>query len=112
MYRPMTLATALGVLAITAAAPPVAAYDLINCERDHGAAERTICSSQRLQVLDARVTEQYTDIMLDSYIKGDVKRAVHESQVNFLKRRDQCGTNVDCLTEVMELRASRIHFYR
>ena len=112
MRTPIIIAALVAGLAIATAATPAAAYDTINCERDQSPAERAICASQRLQVLDAQVTEQYTDIMLDSYIKGSVKQAVHESQVSFLKRREQCGANVECLAEVMERRAMRINFYR
>ncbi len=91
---------------------PAQAYDTIDCQRDTSPAERAICADQRLQVLDAQVTEKYTDIMLDSHIKGAVKRAVHESQVSFLKRREQCGRDVACLTEEMGRRVTRIDYYR
>ena len=106
-----TIAIGIIALAVVAALTPASAYDSINCARDNGVAERTICADQRLQVLDAKVTEVYTDIMLDSHIKGHIKQAVHESQINFLKRRDQCGRDVACLAEVMSLRASRIRNY-
>ena len=112
MRTPITLAALLTGLAIGTAATPAAAYDTINCARDHSPAERAICASERLQVLDAKVTEQYTDIMFDSYIKGPVKQAVHESQISFLQRRDRCGADVECLSEVMERRAMRINYYR
>jgi uncharacterized protein len=110
---PTLAATALALaLALGAASAPALAYDTIDCQRDTGAAERTICSSQRLQLLDAQVTEKYTDIMLDSHIRGTVKQAVHDSQVSFLQRRNQCGNNADCITEVMERRVMRINYYR
>ncbi len=110
---PTLAATAIALaLALGAASAPALAYDTIDCQRDTGPAERAICSSQRLQLLDAQVTEQYTDIMLDSHVKGPVKQAVHESQVNFLQRRNQCGNNAECLAEVMERRVSRISYYR
>ena len=98
--------------ALAASITPAAAIDTIDCARDHNPAERTICSSQKLQVLDAKVTEAYADIMLDSHVKGHVKRAVLESQQSFLERRDACGRDSACLTEVMERRSSRIQFYR
>ncbi len=113
-FAAAVIAAASGAVALIAVgtANPARAYDTINCQRDSSPSERTICASQPLQVLDAQVTEQYTDIMLDSHIKGDVKRAVHESQVAFLKRREQCGSDTLCLEEVMSRRASRINFYR
>jgi uncharacterized protein len=112
--RPLpTLTFAIASLALVAGGTsPAAAFDTINCQRDHSATERTICDNQRLQVLDAQVTEKYADIMLDSHIKGDVKRAVHESQLSFLRRRELCGRDVECLAEVMERRATRINYYR
>jgi uncharacterized protein len=107
-----TLASTAAALMLAAGlATPSLAYDTIDCQRDTSPAERTICSSQRLQLLDAQVTEKYTDIMLDSYIKSSVKRAVHDSQVNFLQRRDQCGADRDCLTAVMGTRLVRINTY-
>jgi uncharacterized protein len=112
-HLPTLAATAVALaLALGTTAAPALAYDTIDCQRDTGPAERTICSSQRLQMLDAQVTEKYTDIMLDSHIRGTIKQAVHESQVNFLHRRNQCGSNAACITEVMERRVTRINYYR
>ena len=112
MRTPITIAAVLAALALAGAATPAAAIDAIDCQADHSRAERAICASQSLQTLDARVTESYADIMLDSHIKGEVKRAVHESQISFLQRREQCGADTECLTEVMQRRAGRINFYR
>lgn len=108
----VVVATGLAALALGSAVTPAVAIETIDCSRDRGSAEKTICSSQKLQTLDAQVTEAYADIMLDGRIKGQVKSAVHESQLSFLARRDACGRDVECLTEVMERRASRINFYR
>ena len=108
----LAVATTFAALTLAATAGPAAAIETINCERDHNPAERTICSSQKLQVLDANVTEAYADIMLDGHVKGYVKQAVAESQLTFLKRRDTCGRNVECLAEVMSMRVTRISYYR
>lgn len=112
MRHPIAPTAFAALLLAAAAAAPAAAIETIDCSRDRSPAERTICSSQRLQVLDAQVTESYADIMLDSHIKGSVKHAVHESQLDFLKRREACGRDVECLTEVMGRRSTRINFYR
>ena len=106
------LAITCAALTLALAATPAAAIETINCERDHNPAERTICASQKLQILDAKVTEAYADIMLDGRVKGHVKRAVAESQLSFLKHRDACGRDVECLSEVMDRRAIRINYYR
>ena len=105
------LTTRLAVLAFAAAATPAAAIETIDCSQDRGSAERAICASHHLQILDATVAQAYAEIMHDSGINRRVKSAVHESQLEFLARRDACGHNTECLTEVMERRATRIHFY-
>lgn len=102
-------ATAAG---LAAAASPAAAIETIDCSKDRNTAERTICSSRHLQVLDARVTEAYADIMLDSNVKSSTKHLVYVSQLEFLRNRDACGRDTECLADVMQRRASRIDFYR
>ena len=112
MRTPIITTLTFAALMAAAAATPAAAIETINCQVDHNLAERTICASRSLQTLDARVTEAYADIMLDSHITGHVKRAVHASQLEFLSRRDSCGSDAECLIELMERRATRINFYR
>ena len=112
MRSPLLASVTFAALSLAAFATPAAAIDTINFRTDHTTAERAICASRSLQTLDAQVTEAYANILLDSRIEGDVKRSVHESQLAFLKRRDACGADAECLTEVMERRASRINFYR
>jgi len=112
MRPTFTLAAGLGALMLAAAATPAAAIDTIDCDHDRNTAERAICASEHLQILDARVTQAYADIMHDARVRDGVKYAVYKSQVDFLARRDQCGRDTECLSEVMERRATRIDFYR
>jgi uncharacterized protein len=82
----------------------------IDCALDRSlAAERAICTSQRLQILDAKITEVYADVMLSRRVAFDIKARVREFQYQFLDRRNACGSNRGCLEEVMEQRLSRIH---
>ena len=112
MRRTFTLAASLATLAVAAAVTPATAIETIDCARDRGSAERAICASHHLQILDATVAQSYAEIMHDHTINQRIKSAVHESQLVFLARRDQCGHDTECLAEVMERRATRIHFYR
>lgn len=111
--RPRTLLAALSfaACATSAAVSPAAAIESIDCRADLGRAERTICGSERLQILDAQVTQAYADIMLDSRVRASIKQAVYDSQIEFLRRRNACGSDRECLAGVMERRASRIRFY-
>jgi uncharacterized protein YecT (DUF1311 family) len=95
-----------------ALATPASAIDTIDCARDWNAAERTICKSQALQVLDAKMTEAYADLMLDQSVSGRTKMRLQQSQRDFLDRRDRCGADRQCLEEVMQQRVTRIHYFR
>jgi uncharacterized protein len=103
------LAAAVSVFAVPR---PAAAYDTIDCDRDGKPAERVICSSQSLQILDAKITEVYAEMMQDRTFNARIKRDLLVSQRTFLARRDACGWDQDCVEEVMSLRSSRIQFYR
>ncbi len=97
-------------LAVLIAAPATATgIQTIDCHVDLGtAAERTICKSQRLQILDAQITEVYADLMTSGRVSFDAKARVRESQYRFLERRNACGADRDCLADVMERHLSRI----
>lgn len=103
---------ALVLAAATASTAAATGIQTIDCQVDYAtAAERTICSSQRLQILDAKITEIYADIMLDRRISHMVKSNLRDSQYAFLARRDACGADRDCLAGVMNQRLTRIHAY-
>ncbi len=105
----------LAALALTlsiASSAHAAGIQTIDCAVDLGtASERTICDSQRLQILDAKITEVYADLMTSRRVPTDAKARVRESQYRFLERRNACGADRLCLQEVMERRLSRIHAY-
>lgn len=103
---------ALAMLASLGAISPASAIDTIDCARDWNATERTICRSQKLQVLDAKMTEAYADLMLDQSVSGQTKQRLQQSQREFLDRRDRCGADRDCLEEVMQQRVTRIYYFR
>jgi uncharacterized protein len=102
----------LAAIALLAAAQPAAAIETIDCTRDHNPAERTICGSQRLQILDAKIVEVYAELMSSRQLSAARKADLKQSQRNFLVRRDACGANYDCLEDVMGMRSTRIHYYR
>jgi uncharacterized protein len=110
----MTRITLVALALATVLAAPASANGIqtIDCAVDlNTAAERTICKSQRLQVLDARITEVYADLMTSRRVPFDAKSRVRESQYQFLERRNACGADRACLEDVMGRRLSRIHAY-
>ncbi len=98
--------------ALLAVAQPARAIETIDCVRDRNPAERTICDSQRLQILDAKIVEVYAELMTSRWMSAAHKADLKQSQRNFLVRRDACGANYDCLEDVMGMRSTRIHHYR
>jgi uncharacterized protein len=102
----------LALLATLAVAIPAHAIDTIDCSRDDSPAERTICSSQRLQILDAKMVEVYADLMSSRWLSTAGKANLQASQRSFLVRRDACGRNFGCLEAAMAGRATQLNFYR
>lgn len=107
---------AIAILAtVTAVAPAAFAnsngIETIDCSANLNRAETTICGSQHLQILDAKITEVYADKMLGRRLSSTGKELLRDSQYNFLARRNLCGADYGCLEEVMSQRASRIRNY-
>ena len=108
--RLAAVAATFAVLAVSSAS--AASIQPIDCNVDLGtSAERTICNSQSLQILDAQITEVYADVMNSRHVASAAKSRVRESQYRFLERRNACGGDRACLDEVMQRRLSRIHAY-
>lgn len=111
MIRLASFVVAAGIAAAAGAPVEAASIQPIDCKVDLGVAERTICRSQMLQVLDAQITEVYADLMTSRRVSAAAKERVRVSQYEFLYRRDACGANRECLQEVMSRRLSRIYNY-
>jgi uncharacterized protein YecT (DUF1311 family) len=108
----LSLAIAVAVSALTTVAKASSSgIDTIDCNARLNRAETTICSSQRLQILDAKITEIYADMMLGRRLSSSGKEMLRDSQYNFLARRNSCGADYACLEEIMSQRAGRIRNY-
>lgn len=109
-FKAVATATLIALAAIGATSGPAAAdtIETIDCRVDRNRAERTICASQHLQILDAKITEVYADAMKSRRVSSHMKEDLRRSQYAFLSRRDACGADYICLNEVMTLRLGRI----
>lgn len=96
------------MLAAGAVVTPVKAIETIDCAKDTRLAERTICGSQRLQILDATVTQAYADVMYDAVVPERIKNRVKWSQRAFLSERDRCGDDRRCLETSMQDQLARL----
>lgn len=105
------IAMALAAAVATGGAASAETIQTIDCSVDRNRAERAICASQHLQILDAKITEVYADLMHSRRVASTVKHDLRRSQYAFLARRDACGADYICLNEVMTLRLGRIRHY-
>lgn len=103
-----TLLAAITILAATGGSAGAGDIQTIDCAVDRNRTERAICASQRLQILDAKITEVYADAMSDRRLSASVKEALRRSQYAFLARRDACGSDAACINGVMTLRFAHI----
>jgi len=112
-FKAAAAATLMALTTLAAMSGPATAdsIETIDCRVDRNRAERTICASQHLQILDAKITEVYADVMKSRRVSSHVKDDMRRSQYAFLSRRDACGSDYICLNEVMTLRLGRIRNY-
>jgi uncharacterized protein YecT (DUF1311 family) len=85
-----------------------------NCKFATLLAERTICSSFELAGLDLSVSAAYRGALTQIDLSDNVtfKRALIRSQTQWIKNRDNCGTNDSCLANAMSKRLQELHDLR
>jgi uncharacterized protein len=87
------------IAAVLAASVPSLAragdYAPINCAKAVSPSEMTICMTYSLGQADARMATLYA--VATSLVAMGQRGDIGDAQVRWLKSRDTCGRNVDCL---------------
>lgn len=76
------------------------------CSRAESAAERSICLDRRLWVYDRILSVVYT--ARRQTLSDSDSRDIRTGQRGWLKRRDECRTNLACLETMYQIRLSEI----
>lgn len=94
MYTPSifnsTIILVVGILASSAASSAS-----FNCSKAKGCVENVICQSPQLSQLDSEMAQLYFSIKQYSSRRG--AKALLSSQRSWLKRRNTCGCDANCL---------------
>ncbi len=77
-----------------------------DCAKASSDVERTICANEQLAVADASVAANYRQML--QYRTGKDAKVFKDEQRAWLKRRNQCGTDVACLSDAYEFRYSEM----
>lgn len=77
-----------------------------DCSKASSDVERTICSNEQLAASDASVAANYRQLL--QYRTGKDAKVFKDEQRAWLKRRNQCGTNVACLSDAYDVRYSEM----
>jgi uncharacterized protein len=97
--------------------PPPASFD---CTKAHTPVEKTICGSVALSLLDSNVAAWYesTSGSLSSRAWGEQDRRYLDAMTHYkseqkawLKQRDACGSNAECLKKSMDARIAAMSAY-
>lgn len=100
----------IAVLALFAAAAAAAAQakdsPSFDCAKASNDVERTICANEQLAASDAAVAANYKQLL--KYRTGKDSKVFKDEQRAWLKRRNQCGTNVACLSDAYDFRYSEM----
>ncbi len=100
MTRPLLLATSLLTLALSRIAPAIP----IDCSKASTTNERTICTDPFLLQTDARLDTLY-DIST-RLVSSNERDGLLDSQRAWVKEREQCGTDKNCMRAAYARRAS------
>ena len=92
--------TLLLAAALAAATPAAAQPQAIDCHRAQTCTDRQICGSPVLDLMDVHMTEMYFRLLNRSVQPA----AVEASQVSWLRDRDACVCNPDCIAAQYEAR--------
>ena len=90
------------LLSLACAALPAAVHAAgMDCKRAATATEKAICADPSLVERDARMSDTYSQLLGAAPAAASAER---EAQRVWLRYRNQCGTNVDCLRDAYDTR--------
>ena len=95
-YR--SFAWALPLLAFAVLAPSVGHAASFNCKAAATPTEKAICGNNQLSSLDDQTSGMYYTILGASPPAATLS-AVKNAQASFLKQRDSCGADFNCLVD-------------
>jgi uncharacterized protein len=87
----------VAVLALTVAADARTQGPSFDCHRATWQDEIAICNSEELSALDRQLAKFYTDAK--NIFKGGYKDHVRHAQRQWLEKRHECGSDVECLDQ-------------
>ncbi|MBX9711842.1 MAG: lysozyme inhibitor LprI family protein [Xanthobacteraceae bacterium] len=98
----MAVATILGLTLSAHAAD----YAPLNCAKAKSAAEKTICSDYALGQSEARMATLFE--LTTSLVAMGQRGEIQDDQRGFIKERDACGANADCIRNVYGARIKQL----
>jgi len=97
----------MALAAVFASCPARAAdYAPMDCEKASKPAEKTICSTYSLGQREARVATMYG--ILTSLVAMGARGNVGEAQIAWIKKRDECETDVACIESAYSERIKQL----
>lgn len=103
LRRSSAAAVVLGLMSMAAQAGP--SFD---CQKDTGLTEQVICANPELGNLDAEMSRHYFDLINDGGVAPDTRQWAKQSQRAWLRERNGCGANFDCLRNVYQRRVNEL----
>ena len=98
----MRLTLAFLTLLVLPFAAHAASFD---CVKASSPAEKTVCAHADLSTLDSDLNAAYNTALS----AAATPTTLRDTQRSWIKQRDACGTNVDCLQHVYNERLERLH---
>ncbi|WP_261544739.1 lysozyme inhibitor LprI family protein [Burkholderia multivorans] len=92
------------ILVLTKISPDTPIKASFPCGKALTATEHAICSSYQLSAFDQSVAESFARMMAQARVSGSQTASLAQSQRRWLKGRDACGPNAECILKTMRRR--------
>lgn len=74
------------------------------CGKASTATEHAICNSYQLSAFDKSIAESFNRMMAQARVSGSQTASLAQSQRRWLKGRNTCGSNAECILKIMRRR--------
>ncbi len=105
--RPLLTAAVLSFTLCTPSLAAAANYSPLACAKASLAAEHAICRTYSLGQAEARMATLFG--IATSLVAMGQRGDIHDQQAQWLKTREACGGDIDCLTAAYEARIGELN---
>lgn len=108
-YSPMKINMSVGIFLGLMYLPWQVSAASFNCAKAQSKTEHQICETQSLNDADVKMATTYN--IVRRLVPMGTRSMIQTEQVSWLKLRDECQNNVDCLKHMYQMRQQKLELH-